>query len=128
MSQPVDDLVPMTPRRMLLGVCAAIALPVFFALSGWLFPATKLLDDGSLEPESQVAVDAFIHQWDADHDGVISRDELKSAIGNRLDHMIEKLFHAADKNRDGRLDRNELNSVAGENFSWLLRTSRKPLS
>src|SRR5947209_12375106 len=92
MSQANDDLLAMTPRRMLVGICAAIALPVFFALSGWLFPATNLLDNGSFEPESQAAVDAFIRQWDADHDGVISRDELKSAIGNRLDHMIEKCF------------------------------------
>jgi EF hand len=62
-------------------------------------------------------VDGFIQQWDVDHDGAISREELGKATGSRLSKVVDTLFQAVDKNRDGRLDTNELNGLA-EMTQW----------
>jgi hypothetical protein len=127
MSQANDDFLPPTRRQVAVAFFAAIALPALVALTDSLGSAVRLWDNESVLPEGQVAVDTFVRQWDIDRDGVLSRDELRTAVGSRLDHLIEKLFRAADKNRDGKLDADELHSLAGENFYWLLRSNRKSL-
>ena len=52
---------------------------------------------------------------DRDHNGKVSRKELKesmnSCIGLISDHEIDAMLSDADTNRDGSLDRNELLSV-----------------
>src|SRR5262249_56442350 len=60
---------PMTPRRALVALLAVVALPALLALTSWLLPTRRVLENES--------ADAFVWQWDADRDGAISRDELK---------------------------------------------------
>jgi Ca2+-binding EF-hand superfamily protein len=50
-----------------------------------------------------LTVDAFLHQWDTDHDGTLSLDEIKKAAIAR--------FEALDRKRKGRLSRNRLTGV-----------------
>jgi Ca2+-binding EF-hand superfamily protein len=50
-----------------------------------------------------VNVDAFIRQWDADHDGTLSLEEVKKAASARFD--------ALDRDHDGTLDRRELGAT-----------------
>ena len=50
-----------------------------------------------------VSADAFIRQWDADHDGTLSLDEVKKAAGARFDQL--------DRDHDGTLDRRELGAT-----------------
>jgi Ca2+-binding EF-hand superfamily protein len=50
-----------------------------------------------------VNVDAFVRQWDADHDGTLSLDEVKKAAAARFD--------ALDRDHDGTLDRRELGAT-----------------
>jgi len=45
-------------------------------------------------------IDAFLQQWDTDHDGTLSVDEIKKAALAR--------FEALDRNHKGRLSRNQL--------------------
>jgi len=60
---------------------------------------------------------------DADHDGAISREELRTAIGGRLPYAICKLFKAVDTNHDGKLDKDEL-SRSEESLFWFLLGDR----
>jgi EF hand domain-containing protein len=46
---------------------------------------------------------AFIEQWDADHDGTLSLDEVKKAASARFDEL--------DRDHDGTLDRRELGAT-----------------
>src|SRR5438270_13522109 len=95
-------------------------------LSKWTVPVAALVIAGSFSTlpirAQKLDVDALIHRWDADGDDAISRDELRNAMGSRLDKLIDKLFQAVDKNNDGRLDRTELNNVTGDSLLWLLDT------
>src|SRR6266581_6412298 len=50
-----------------------------------------------------VKADAFIRQWDADHDGTLSLDEVKKAASARFDQL--------DRDHDGTLDRRELGAT-----------------
>src|SRR5438874_8724035 len=50
-----------------------------------------------------VNADAFIRQWDADHDGTLSVDEVKKAASARFDQL--------DRDHDGTLDRRELGAT-----------------
>ncbi len=56
------------------------------------------------------SLDAFIQQWDSDHDGTLSLDEVKKAADAR--------FEALDRNHDGTLDRKELGgAVTAKEFA-----------
>ena len=48
-------------------------------------------------------IDAFLQQWDTDHDGTLSVDEIKKSALAR--------FEALDRNHKGRLNRNQLGGV-----------------
>jgi Ca2+-binding EF-hand superfamily protein len=48
-------------------------------------------------------IDAFLQQWDTDHDGTLSVDEIKKAAIARFDEL--------DRNHKGRLSRNQLAGV-----------------
>ena len=48
-------------------------------------------------------IDAFLQQWDTDHDGTLSIDEIKKAAIARFDEL--------DRNHKGRLSRNQLAGV-----------------
>jgi len=78
-------------------------------------------------------VDAFLQQWDTDHDGTLSLDEIKTAASARFDaldrrrtgrlsrsHLAGVLtvqqFRKADKDKDGTLDQEEFLSVVEELF------------
>jgi Ca2+-binding EF-hand superfamily protein len=50
-----------------------------------------------------VNIGAFIQQWDTDHDGTLTLDEIKKAADARFD--------ALDKDHDGTLDRKELQGI-----------------
>jgi Ca2+-binding EF-hand superfamily protein len=55
-------------------------------------------------------VDAFMQQWDTDHDGTLSADEVKKAADARFD--------ALDGDHDNTLDRKELRGiVAGKDLT-----------
>ena len=73
-------------------------------------------------------VDAFLQQWDTDHDGTLSVDEIKKAAIARFEELDRKhkgrlsrnklagvltfqQFRQADKDKDGPLDKNEFLSV-----------------
>jgi EF hand len=49
------------------------------------------------------SVDAFIQQWDEDHDGTLTLDEVKKAASSRFDEL--------DRKHRGRLSRAELGGV-----------------
>jgi Ca2+-binding EF-hand superfamily protein len=68
--------------------------------------ALALLSLALVTPPTQAAgvnVDGFIRQWDADHDGTLSLDEIKKAASARFD--------ALDRDHDGSLDRRELGAT-----------------
>jgi Ca2+-binding EF-hand superfamily protein len=68
--------------------------------------ALALVGLALVAPPTQAAsinVDAFIRQWDADHDGTLDLDEVKKAASARFDQL--------DRNRDGTLDRRELGAT-----------------
>jgi Ca2+-binding EF-hand superfamily protein len=48
-------------------------------------------------------IDAFLQQWDTDHDGTLSVDEIKKAALARFEEL--------DRNHKGRLSRNQLAGV-----------------
>jgi hypothetical protein len=50
-----------------------------------------------------ITAEGLIRQWDADHDGTLSLDEVKKAAGARFD--------ALDRDRRGTLDRKELGAT-----------------
>ncbi len=73
-------------------------------------------------------IDAFLQQWDTDHDGTLSVDEIKKAAIARFEELDRnhkgrlsrsqlagslsfQQFRKADKNRDGTLDQDEFSSV-----------------
>ncbi len=75
--------------RLRLGIAA-------LALIGPAFVAAPMQAAG-------IKVDAFIRQWDADHDGTLSLEEVKKAAGARFDQL--------DRDHDGTLDRRELGAT-----------------
>lgn len=73
-------------------------------------------------------IDAFLQQWDTDHDGTLSVDEIKKAAIARFEELDRnhkghlsrsqlagaltfQQFRKADKNKDGALDQDEFLSV-----------------
>jgi len=62
---------------------------------------------------------AFIEQWDADHDGTLSLDEVKKAASARFDEL--------DRHHDGTLDKKELSSLAGRILLRLFGPTQAPL-
>jgi|SRR5438874_1024407 len=75
----------------------------------------------------------LIKQWDADHDGTLSLDEIKKAASARFDAfdrdhhagldrkelgatMSPKEFHQADIDNDGTLDKNEYMALVEQRF------------
>jgi Ca2+-binding EF-hand superfamily protein len=73
----------------------------------WLgLAALALVGLALVAPPTQAAgvnVDAFIRQWDADHDGTLDLDEVKKAASARFDQL--------DRDHDGTLDRRELGAT-----------------
>ena len=78
-------------------------------------------------------IDAFLQQWDTDHDGTLSVDEIKKAAIARFEELDRnhkgrlsrsqlagslsfQQFRKADKDRDGTLDQDEFLSVFEELF------------
>jgi hypothetical protein len=116
-------------RLFFIGIGTVIGLMFLFAV---IFGArhAETEPSGQATQTQKLDVDAFIQRWDADHDGVLSRDELKKAINSRFrDKLIDKLFQVGDKNQDGRLDKSELNTLAHESFLSVLVGARyKPTS
>jgi Ca2+-binding EF-hand superfamily protein len=70
-------------------------------------------------------IDAFLQQWDTDHEGTLSVDEIKKAAIARFEELDRNhkghlsrgqlagalTFHKAEKNKDGALDQDESLSV-----------------
>jgi Ca2+-binding EF-hand superfamily protein len=78
-------------------------------------------------------IDAFLQQWDTDHDGTLSVDEIKKAAVARFEELDRnhkghlsrsqlagtltlQQFRKADKNKDGTLDQDEFLSIFEELF------------
>jgi Ca2+-binding EF-hand superfamily protein len=78
-------------------------------------------------------IDAFLQQWDTNHDGTLSVDEIKKAAIARFEELDRnhkgrlsrsqlagvltlQQFRKADKNKDGTLDQDEFWSVFEELF------------
>ena len=78
-------------------------------------------------------IDAFLQQWDTDHDGTLSVDEIKKAAIARFEELDRnhkgrlsrnqltgvltfQQFRQADKDKDGTLDKDEFLSVVEELF------------
>src|ERR1700693_101192 len=78
-------------------------------------------------------IDAFLQQWDTDHDGTLSVDEVKKAALARFEELDRnhkgrlsrnqlagvltfQQFRKADKDKDGTLDQDEFLSVIEELF------------
>jgi Ca2+-binding EF-hand superfamily protein len=81
----------------------------------------------------QPKADASLQQWDADHDGIISLDEIKKAAIARFDLLDRKQkgtltrnqlagvltfqeFRRADTDKDGTIDKDEFLSVVMSRF------------
>jgi hypothetical protein len=112
-------------RLFLIGIGIAIALVFFFAI---ILPAARQAQPQTILAQN-LDVDAFIQRWDADHDGTISRDELRKATDNRLrDELVDKLFQVGDKDGDGRIDKSELNSLARDSLLWMFEVPHNPAS
>ncbi len=109
------------PRKLLLGGTAV----VFLALSCVAGHAQSK----SRGPD----LDAFMQQWDPDHDGTLSLDEMKKAADARFDALdtdhegtldkkeLRRIVPAkgitkADKDKDGTLDKAEYEAVAADRF------------
>ncbi len=70
--------------------------------------ALALLSLAVVAPPTQAAsvnIDGFIRQWDADHDGTLSLDEINKAARARFDTL--------DRDHDESLDRRELGATVG---------------
>jgi Ca2+-binding EF-hand superfamily protein len=68
--------------------------------------ALTLLSLALVAPSTRAAginVDAFIRQWDSDHDGTLNLAEVKKAASARFDQL--------DRDHDGTLDRRELGAT-----------------
>jgi hypothetical protein len=80
-----------------------------------------------------ITASRFITQWDADHDGTLSLDEIKKAASARFDAfdrdhhasldrkelgatMSPREFHEADIDHDGTLDKNEYVALVEQRF------------
>jgi EF hand domain-containing protein len=87
--------------------------------------ALVLVGVASLAGAEKLDTGVLIQKLDSDHDGMVSREELRNASGDRLHYLVDKLFEAADKNHDGKLDKAELNS-SGANLLWLFQLSLMP--
>jgi len=78
-------------------------------------------------------LDAFMQQWDPDHDGTMSLDEVKKAADARFDTLdtdhegtldkkeLRRIVPAkemskADPDKDGTLDKTEYEAIAAERF------------
>jgi Ca2+-binding EF-hand superfamily protein len=70
--------------------------------------ALRLLGTGA----QTLKVEEVIARWDADHDGALSRDEIRQATGGQYEKVAEQLFQAVDRNGDGKLDPGELKGSA----------------
>jgi Ca2+-binding EF-hand superfamily protein len=81
----------------------------------------------------RLSIDAFLQQWDVDHDGTLSVDEIRKAAIARFEELDRnhkgrlsrsqlagiftfQQFRKADKNKDGTLDQDEYLSVFEELF------------
>src|SRR3984893_15971419 len=77
--------------------------------------------------------DGFVRQWDADHDGTLSLDEIKKAAGTRFDeldrdhhgilgrkepgaNMGRQEVRQADADNEGTLDKNEYLGLVEKRF------------
>jgi Ca2+-binding EF-hand superfamily protein len=109
-------------RSKLLLMTTALAFVVLAPL--WAMAQTK--------PAAPNA-DAFMQQWDTDHDGTLSVDEVKKAADARFDALdgdhdktldrkelrgivARKDLTKADGDKDGTLDKAEYEAVAAERF------------
>ena len=78
-------------------------------------------------------LDAFMQQWDPDHDGTLSLDEVKKAADARFDALdtdhegtldkkemarivAAKEMTKADKDKDGTLDKAEYEAIVADRF------------
>src|SRR5437016_19726 len=78
-------------------------------------------------------IDAFLQQWDTDHDGTLSVDEIKKAAIARFEELDRnhkdrlsrnqlagvltfQQFRQADKDKDGTLDKDEFQSAVEKPF------------
>ena len=78
-------------------------------------------------------IDAFLQQWDTDHDGTLSLDEIKEAAVARLEELDRnhkgtltrsqlagivsyQQFRQTDKDKDGTLDKTEFLSLVEKLF------------
>jgi Ca2+-binding EF-hand superfamily protein len=79
------------------------------------------------------SLDAFMQQWDPDHDGTLSLDEIKKAADAHFDALdtdhdgtldkkelrgivSAKEFTKTDTDKDGTLDKTEYEAIAAERF------------
>src|SRR6266849_5055365 len=89
-------------------------------------------------------IDAFLQQWDTDHDGTLSLDEIKEAAVARFEELDRnhkgtltrsqlagivsyQQFRQTDKDNDGTLDKKELGSSAGKALLRLFAVRQGPL-
>jgi Ca2+-binding EF-hand superfamily protein len=109
------------PTKLLLGATAI----VFFALGSVAGHAQSKAKGPDL--------DAFMQQWDPDHDGTMSLDEVKKAADARFDALdtdhegtldkkeLRRVVPAkemtkADGDKDGTLDKTEYEAIAADRF------------
>ena len=75
----------------------------------------ELIQDKTSEIKIHPDLAKVFEQFEADHDGLISKDEVRStlhAIGKDLpDSDLETCFNEADTNKDGKIDITEFSSL-----------------
>jgi Ca2+-binding EF-hand superfamily protein len=79
----------------------------------YLIPAIALVLVAPLaaaDPQSKNPGEAFLHTFDANHDGKVSRDEfIKPQV-----MQVQKFFDYLDKDHDGAIDSSEADTYAQE--------------
>ena len=85
------------------------------------FALVALAPFGTGAQTHKVTFEEVIARWDADHDGALSRDEIRQATGGQYEKVVEQLFQTLDRNGDGKLDQGELKGLAAEIFLGHLR-------
>jgi Ca2+-binding EF-hand superfamily protein len=133
----------MITRRIAIFAALSVAiypvLPALPASDPDLLAGLDTDNDGTVSlDEAKKAADAMFDKLDRDHDGTLTRRELRGRLSARefaaadadkddtlsKDEylaVVERRFKAADTDNDGTLTRRELRSRAGRQLSLLLR-------
>lgn len=86
---------------------------------GWLTQVDANKDGAVSLDEIKTARNARFADFDRDKDGVVNSAEVEAAVREGVERMTKRIVRRFDKDRDGTITRDEFNRFAVERFSWL---------